>query len=170
MRRTLGNTAAAVATCLVLGGTAGCGSSSSTTATGPASGPSSSATGSPSYPAGPLEGAKVLPLISMTGAGGRPQTVAAPLDTVAELAAFARQFGVPAVRHRIRAEIRAQNRVPGQRVVGQVLTVGCDRPPGADVIVNQEGAVAIVPREVATPLEECLAAVTTVAIAVLPNT
>jgi hypothetical protein len=37
------------------------------------------------------------------------------------------------------------------------------------VIANDEGQVELVPREVASPLEECLAAVTTVAIAVLPS-
>ncbi len=48
------------------------------------------------------------------------------------------------------------------------MAVGCDRPPGADVMVNGDGDVVLVPHEVASPLEECLAAVTTVAVAVLP--
>jgi hypothetical protein len=37
------------------------------------------------------------------------------------------------------------------------------------VNVNKEGQVELVPGEVASPLEECLAPVTTVAIAVLPR-
>ena len=37
-------------------------------------------------------------------------------------------------------------------------------------MVNKDGRVELVPHEVASPLPECLAAVTTVAIAVLPKT
>jgi hypothetical protein len=35
---------------------------------------------------------------------------------------------------------------------------------------NPDGSVSLVPHEVASPLQECLAPVTTVAIAVLPTT
>jgi hypothetical protein len=54
-------------------------------------------------------------------------------------------------------------------VFGAVIAVGCDRPPGADVVVDGSGRVQILPHEVASPLEECLVAVTTVAIADVPG-
>lgn len=170
MRRTLGTMTAAAATCLALGVTTGCGSSSSDTATDPERGPASDAAGLPSRTPGPIEGAKVLPLLSMTGAGGQPQPTATVLNTRADIQAFARQFRVPAMWHRIQSEIDEALAIPGHRIVGQIVMVGCDRPPGADVVVNKDGDVELVPHEVASPLQECLAPVTTVAIAVLPIT
>jgi hypothetical protein len=166
MRRTLGYLTAALA-CVALGLTAGCDSSSST-ANDPGQGPASDPAGLPSRSPGTVEGAKVLPLISMTGAGGQPQPTATQLNSKPDLKAFARQFRVPAMWHRIETEVGDRLGKPGQQLVGQIVTVGCDRPPGADVMVNGEGDVILVPHEVASPLEECLAPVTTVAVAVLP--
>lgn len=166
MRRVLGTLTAALVTCVALGATAGCGSSSSSTATEPATS-GSDPSGLPSRPRGPVEGARMVRLISLTGAGGQVQPIAAPLNTHADVAAFARQFRLPGFRHRIRivlAEI-----TPGAYTVGQIIAVGCDHPPGAEVIVNKDGNVVLVPHEVASPLEECLAPVTTVAIAALPT-
>jgi hypothetical protein len=167
MRRTLGNLTASALACVALGITAGCGSSSST-AEDPGQGPASDPAGLPSRSPGTVEGAKVLPLISMTGAGGQPQRTATQLNSTPDLKAFARQFRVPAMWHRIESEVGDKIGMPGHQLVGQIVSVGCDRPPGADVIVNSEGDVVLVPREVASPLEECLAPVTTVAVAVLP--
>ncbi len=47
--------------------------------------------------------------------------------------------------------------------MAQVVSVGCDVPPGATV---QDGV--IVPEKVASPLKECFAPVTTVALASVP--
>ena len=168
MRRTLGNLTAAAATCLMLGVTAGCGSSSSM-ATDPGQGPASDPAGLPSRSPGTVDGAKVLPLISMTGAGGQPQRTATEFDSRADVKAFARQFRVPGMWHRIQAEAADAIGDPERQVVGQIVMVGCDRPPGVDVVINEEGDVVLTPRDVASPLEECLAAVTTVAVAVLPG-
>ncbi len=170
MRRTLGNLTAAAATCLALGVTAGCGSSSSATAADPGRDPASDRAGLPSRTPGLIEGAKVLPLISMTAAGGRPQPTATVLNTRADIQAFARQFRAPAIWRRIQSEIAGPLAVPGHQIVGQVIAVGCDVPPGADVMANQDGDVQLVAHEVASPLQECLAPVTTVAVAVLPTT
>ena len=167
MRRTLGILFAALA----LAVTAGCGDSSST-ATDPGAGstsnPASDPAGAPSREPGTVEGAQVLPLISMSGAGGQVQRTASPLNSEADVRAFARSLRMPSMWARIDAALRAA-RVPRDRdVVGQIVAVGCDRPPGVDVAVNQDGDVVLVPGEVASPLQECLVAVTTVAIAVLP--
>lgn len=162
MRRILGILMVAAA----LVATAGCGSSSSTTSLAPASDPA----GNPSRSPGAVVGAHVLPLISMTGAGGRSAPTAVPLDDSGEIARFVGQFAMPAMRHRLQDAI-AQASVPaGDGLVGQVVAVGCDRPPGADVVVDKDGRVQLVPHEVASPLPECLVAVTTVALAVVPST
>jgi hypothetical protein len=159
MRRILGTVLATA----LLGVTGACGSSSSSVATDPASDPA----GNPSRSPGSVAGARVLPLVSMTGGGGRRTSSAQPLDTSAEVARFLRQFGTPPMRARVRSAIAAAP-TDGEDLVGQVIAIGCDRPPGADVVVGTDGQVQIVAREVASPLQECLAAVTTVALAVVP--
>jgi hypothetical protein len=154
MRRTLGTLFATAA----LVATAGCGSSTSSTTTTSPNSPSP----------GPVTGAHVYPLISMTGGGGRVSQLATELDTPAQVTAFAAQFRAPALHHRIVATV-AKAEPRGLAVYGAVVAVGCDRPPGVKVVLDGSGRVQIVPEEVASPLPECLAAVTTVAIVSVPG-
>ena len=153
MRRTLGTLVATAA----LAVTAGCGSATSSTAQGP---------DSPS--AGPVTGAEVLPLISLTGAGGQVSTAATLLDTRAHVREFSQQFRAGILFGRIMASVE-QAKKSGYLVYGAVVAVGCDRPPGADVSLDASGDVQIFAREVTSPLPECLAPVTTVAIATVPG-
>lgn len=159
MRRHLGALLAAAA--LV---TAGCGSSaSSTSAQDPGAGPSS---GAPSGGASSPAGVKVH-LFSQSGGGGAPSLKASPLNTPGQVAAFSRQFRVPAMRHRIEA---LTSKLDGAAdLEGAVIAVGCDRPPGATVEVGAGGTVTITPHDVESPLPECLVAVTTVAVAEIPQ-
>jgi hypothetical protein len=155
MRPALGTLLATAA----LGATAGCGSTHSDVELGPG--------GPPTPPSsGPVQGAHVS-LVSVTGAGGRVSRAASLLDTAAHLRAFERQFR-PGSTHRISSAV-ARAKASGHAVFGAVIAVGCDRPPGADVVVDGSGRVQILPHEVASPLEECLVAVTTVAIADVPG-
>lgn len=152
MRRPLGTLLASTA--LVVA--AGCGSSSSTS-------------GAPDSPSpGPIAGAHVLPLISLTGGGGRASTTATLLDTPNHVRGFGTQFRSPALAHQVAAAV-ARARQSGYLVYGAVVAVGCDRPPGADVALDASGNVTITPRPVASPLPECLAPVTTVAVAAVPG-
>ena len=164
MRHTLGILVAALAVMV----TTGCGDSSST-ATDPGDGPASDPAGVPSRSPGLVEGAHVLPLISMTGAGGRAQPTATLLNSRPDIQSFAQQFRVPAMSRRLESALRGVEHGPNEDVVGQIVAVGCDRPPGVDVMADAAGDIRLVPHEVASPLEECLAAVTTVAVAVLPR-
>ena len=50
-----------------------------------------------------------------------------------------------------------------------MVALGCDVPPGAVVALDANGDVQITAEEVASPLPECLAPVTTVAIATVPG-
>jgi len=153
MRRILGTLMATAA----LAATAGCGSSTSSATAGP---------DSPS--AGPIAGAKVLPLISLTGGGGQVSTSPTLLDTPATVRAFTQQFRAPALANRV-SEAVARAKDSGYLVYGSVVALGCDRPPGAVVALDAHGDVQITPEEVASPLPECLAPVTTVAIATVPG-
>jgi hypothetical protein len=151
--RTLGGILAITA----LLATASCGSSSSSTATGPDS------------PApGPVTGAHVLPLISLTGGGGTVSRSATLLDSPAHIRAFTQQFRQSAMAARVNAAAQ-RAATSGHLVYGAVVAVGCDRPPGAVVSLDAKGEVQITAEEVASPLPECLAAVTTVAVASVPG-
>jgi hypothetical protein len=153
MRRILGILAATAALATMVG----CGSATSSTAAGP---------DSPS--AGPITGAEVLPLISLTGAGGQVSTTGTLLDTPAHIRSFSQQFRASVLEGRITAAVERAKQ-SGYLVYGAVVAVGCDRPPGADVVLDANGDVQITGREVASPLPECLAPVTTVAIATVPG-
>jgi hypothetical protein len=156
MRPSLGTLTAAVLTGMALAVTAACGSTSSTVGSRP---------DSPS--AGPVQGAHVT-LFSLTGGGGRVSTRATLIDTPAQLRRFTTQFGQTPMRNLVQKHVM-QARNAGLVVYGAVVEIGCDRPPGADVSLDGSGNVVITPREVASPLPECLAAVTTVAIASVPG-
>lgn len=147
-----------VLTTAVIALTAACGSSSSPVATG-------EGVGTPT-PGTSVPGARVV-LVSLTAAGGRVTTQASPLDTPAQVRAFARQFRMPAFDLRLEQALRRLgNRRP---VVGAVVANGCDIPPGVDVVYGEGTTVRLLPHEVASPLQECLAPVTTVALASVPG-
>jgi hypothetical protein len=151
--RTLGTMLAAAALL------AGCGSQTSSTAVGPGSAPD---------PNSPVDFTS-LGLVSQTGGGGQVSPVASPLDTPADVRAFVAQFRAPAVATKIRHLLAAADRPSGTHVVGAVVAVGCDVPPGVDVTHGTD-QVQIIPKEVASPLPECLAPVTTVAVVAVPQT
>ena len=94
-------------------------------------------------------------------------TTAVLLATPADVRGFTRQLQ-PAMVHRVTGAV-ARARKSGYLVYGAVVALGCDRPPGADVSLDADGEVQIVAQEVASPLPECLAPVTTVAIATVPG-
>jgi hypothetical protein len=152
MKRTLG---LLVATAALL---VGCGSqTSSTTAAG----------GSTSPDPNSRVDYTTLGLISQTGGGGQTSPVASPLDTDAQVSAFVQQFRAPSMAHRIRHLLQTADLPAGTHAVGAVVAVGCDVPPGVDVTHGTD-QVQIIAQEVASPLPECLAPVTTVAIVAVP--
>jgi hypothetical protein len=55
----------------------------------------------------------------------------------------------------------------GYRLVAGVVAVGCDVPPSV-AVVGAGGDVEFVPAKVASPRQECLAPVTTIALAAVP--
>src|SRR4051812_38472234 len=164
MRRTVGTIVATAA----LAASVGCGASTSSTATDGPDSVGAGGSGPDSPGPGPVAGAKVLPLISQTGGGGRVSTRATLLGTRAQVAGFTRQFRSPALAGRINAAV-AEAAKSGYLVYGAVVGLGCDRPPGAVIALDANGDVEITAEEVATPLPECLAPVTTVAVATVPG-
>jgi len=159
MRRSLGALLAAAALAM----SAACGSATSSADTG---GPNGGGPATPT-PGSTVPGARTV-LVSQTAAGGRVSARASLLDTPGHLAAFTRQFRMPAMRNRVHdaADRLAKT---GHVVVGAVVAVGCDQPPGVDVVYGEDTSIRLLPHEVATPLPECVAPVTTVALASVPG-
>lgn len=99
-------------------------------------------------------------LVHATAGRGHPETTATDVTERADLAAYVERF-TDALATRVTKAARAAG---GNPVLAQVVSLGCDVPPGAHL---EDGA--IVPAEVASPMKECFAPVTTVAVAaVLP--
>ncbi|MFC4783527.1 hypothetical protein ACT8ZV_03575 [Nocardioides sp. MAHUQ-72] len=162
MRRTLGPLLLSLV--LASGLLAGCGDDGSGTATDDGS---PSASESPSESGSPIGNGTVdftqVALISQSGAGGRASQRPTVLDDEAAVGAFARQFRTDAVGNRIEQAIAKADVPDDQTVLGAVVAVGCDVPPGVTVHRMGDG-LAVTAMKVRKPLPECLVAVTTVAL------
>jgi hypothetical protein len=156
MKRSLGTLMAAATLVAV----AACGSQSSSTAT---SGPA----GSPSNDPNLTIDATTIALLSQTGGRGQQNSSATPLSTPAQISAFTAGMAPPLV-HRITKALATASPPDGTQLAGAVVAIGCDVPPGVDVVRGADQP-QIIAKEVASPHEECLAPVTTVAIVAIPN-
>ena len=162
MRRTLGPLLLTALLTTAL--TAGCGSDDSTVSDQGSPGSS----GSGSIGSGGLAGNGAVEfdevaLVSQSGAGGRVGERATVLDDSAAVTAFTRQFRTDAVANRIESESRTADVPDDQTVLGAVVSGGCDVPPGV-AVQRGGGGIVITPMKVKSPLQECLVAVTTVAL------
>lgn len=98
-------------------------------------------------------------LVHATAGRGEPERRATDVTERADLAAYVAQFS-----EELAAKVTQAVRTSGSPVLAQVVAVGCDVPPDAHL----DGDV-IVPDQVPSPMKECFAPVTTVAVAgVLP--
>jgi hypothetical protein len=150
---------------------AGCGDAASDTASDPA--PSTGApTGSPSEslptldPSSGVE-AQTVAILSQTAAGGRVDLNAVPLADEGARHEFAAQFNRPNMEHKIARAVASATIPEGFTLMGAVVSIGCDVPPGVTVTQSPDGWV-VQPDPVASPLKECFAAVTTVALVAVP--
>ena len=102
-------------------------------------------------------------MVSATAAGGRPSQRPTVLDDAAAIGAFSEQFRNPAMKQQLLKAVRGADVAAGRTLVGAVVALGCDVPPGVTVHRTADG-LAITPRQVPSPLPECLAPVTSVAL------
>lgn len=158
MRRTLGTI---LLVSLLAGPLFGCGSDE--TASDPAT-TSSSPTGSTSagLPDGPVD-STLVELVSQTAAGGKVSERATVLAETADVADFVEQFKTGKLGGELMAAAEGAEVAQGQELVGAVVALGCDVPPGVSVQAV-DGVLTITPLKVKSPLQECFAPVTTVAL------
>jgi hypothetical protein len=102
-------------------------------------------------------------LLSETAAGGEVEHRATVLDDASAVNGFAAQFETGAMSDELTTAVREADVAEGQELAAAVVSIGCDVPPGVTV-QKLEGGVAILPLKVKSPLKECLAPVTTVAL------
>lgn len=165
MRRTLGTSLALTLLSTLL--LSGCGSDAEVQdpADATVSDPAASSTPSPSETQtdGDAEGPvdyEVVALVDETAAGGRTSPMLTLVEAPDELDTFTSQFRGDAFAEEIRTA--ADTSYDGQ-LWAAVVSVGCDVPPGVFVEEGEAGYL-ITPGKVADPMQECLAAVTTVAL------
>jgi hypothetical protein len=169
MRRTLG--ALLLTAALATAALAGCADDGGDTraedaASGAASAspsdlPSAAPSGAPST-RGAVDFTEVA-LLSETAAGGEVEHRATVLDDASAVNGFAAQFETGAMSDGLTTAVREADVAEGQELAAAVVSIGCDVPPGVTV-QKLEGGVAILPLKVKSPLKECLAPVTTVAL------
>jgi hypothetical protein len=169
MRRTLG--ALLLTAALATAALAGCADDGGDTraedaASGAASAspsdlPSAAPSGAPST-RGAVDFTEVA-LLSETAAGGEVEHRATVLDDASAVNGFAAQFDSGAMSDELTTAVRGADVAEGQELAAAVVSIGCDVPPGVTV-QKLEGGVAILPLKVKSPLKECLAPVTTVAL------
>ena len=149
---------------------AGCGDSTSDTASDPGGPPSTSAgesspTAEPS-PTGGLE-PQTIAIVSQTAAGGSVDLNAVPVDDEASRRAFTAQFERGGFEEKIAQAVAGATIPEGYTVMAAVVSIGCDVPPGVTVEVGPDGWV-FTPQDVAKPMQECFAPVTSVALVAVP--
>ena len=96
-----------------------------------------------------------------TAGKGELSPDAVPLGTDTEVARFVDQLS-PELAADVRAAVDAST-APAEQLYGAVVGLGCDVPPGVAVTRTSTG-FDITGLKVADPLQECFAAVTSVAV------
>ena len=147
---------------------AGCGDSTSDSASEPAPQPSSTSTSTsasdePTGAAAP----QTIAIVSQTAAGGEVDLNAVPVDDDAALQDFAAQFNRAGLEEKIATAVAGATVPEGYTVMGAVIAIGCDVPPDVSVEQGPDGWV-VTPHKVPSPLQECFAPVTSVAIVAVP--
>ncbi len=149
---------------------AGCGDATSDSASDPApekTRPTAEASSMPTVD--PTEGleAQTIAIVSQTAVGGHVDLDAVPLADEAAQGEFTAQFNRPGMERKIAKAVAGATVPEGYTVMGAVVMVGCDVPPGVLVTQSPDGWV-VTPQPVVSPLQECFAPVTSVAIVAVP--
>jgi hypothetical protein len=109
----------------------------------------------------------VVALVSETAAGGASSDVLTPVAGPG-LNAFLAQLESATLGDEVRAAMRAHTLPDGHSYGVAVVALGCDVPPDVHV-TKEDGAWTVTPAKVPSPMPECFAPVTTVAVVDVPG-
>lgn len=170
MRRSLGPVLAA---CLLAAVLAACGNDDSGDEArdpGPTGSTTSSTPTSDTPSDTPSDGTvdfELVTTVTETEAGGQVSQVGVPLAGDDDVQTFTAQFESDPMKARVQDEVAKTDVPDGMLLYGAVVAVGCDAPTAVNVTV--EGAqVLITAQKVPSPLQECFAPMTTVALVLVP--
>ena len=161
MRHTLGILVATTALLL----TAGCGEDGPDTASDqPTETQSSQPTDQPtaSRPK-PTQSSDVVAILSSSAAGGITSKAAFDVGTSAGTHRLVASLRGNALANKVRAKVAATDIPEGKRLMGAVVSIGCDIPTGVSVTGGAGGA-HLEPIFTGERLPECLVAVTSIAL------
>lgn len=108
-------------------------------------------------------GFEEVAILHETAAGGEVSQTPVVLDSEDAVDGFVGAFTRGTLGEQVRTEVDATDVPEGKVLVGSVIGLGCDVPPGVNVSTDADG-LRVSGRKVASPLPECLAPVTTVAL------
>jgi hypothetical protein len=104
-------------------------------------------------------------IVHATAAGGSVSTNPVRVDSDEALDGFVAQFERPDLGQKVRSAVAGADIPDGHVPAAAVVALGCDVPPGVSVVTDRE--LRVVPDKVASPLKECFAPVTSVAVLTL---
>ena len=164
MRRVLGSVLSAL---LLVGLLAGCGDDESGTISDD---PAPTASDSPTKGStGEEVEFELVEMITETGAGGRPDDgqVAVPLTDDLAVQEFTGQFETEAMETRVQDAVASTDVPDDMLLYGAIVAIGCDSPTDVRVTSADQGLV-ITAQKVPSPMPECFAPMTTVALVLVP--
>ncbi|KRF17081.1 hypothetical protein ASG90_07045 [Nocardioides sp. Soil797] len=95
--------------------------------------------------------------------GGETTKTPVVLDSQEAVDGFVAAFNGRSLAQEVQSTYDATDVPEGKALLASVISIGCDVPPGVNVIPGADGP-QIVAQKVASPMQECLAAVTSVAL------
>jgi hypothetical protein len=110
---------------------------------------------------------ETVAMLSATAAGGQTSTMPTMLGDEGAVDTYVSQFQRGGLAAQITRAFQQADRSAGGTLAAAVVAVGCDVPPGVEISSTASG-YRVTAHPVASPLRECFAAVTTVALVRLP--
>jgi hypothetical protein len=111
----------------------------------------------------PPSTAEVVAILSGTGAGGDMSKAAVDVGSPAGLDLLVSELRSTGFGDQVRAKVAATDVPDGRTLMGAIVNVGCDVPTGV-VVTGGAGGAHLPPTFTGKPLQECLVAVTSVAL------
>jgi len=111
---------------------------------------------------------ELVDTITETAAGGSVSDAAVPLADDAAVLQFTSQFETDAMTAKIQDAVQSTDVPDGMLLYGAVVAVGCDAP--SEVLVTHgDSGLVVTAVEVPSPMQECFAPMTTVALVLVPT-